>query len=49
MGDKIAIVWEKSGSDENATYKVVDVLGDYSLVTNIHIIHEIEIPQKECG
>ena len=29
VGDKIAIVWEKSGSDENATYTVVDVVGDY--------------------
>ena len=29
MDDKIAIVWEKSGSDENATYTVVDVVGDY--------------------
>ena len=29
VGDKVAIVWEKSGSDENATYTVVDVVGDY--------------------
>ena len=29
VDDKVAIVWEKSGSDENATYTVVDVVGDY--------------------
>ena len=29
VDDNIAIVWEKSGSDENATYTVVDVVGDY--------------------
>lgn len=28
VGDDVAIVWEKSGSDENATYTVVDVVGD---------------------
>lgn len=29
VGDDIAIVWEKSGSDEKATYTAVDVVGDY--------------------
>lgn len=29
VGDDVAIVWEKSGTDENATYTAVDVVGDY--------------------
>lgn len=28
VGDDIAIVWEKSGTDENAAYTAVDVVGD---------------------
>lgn len=28
VGDDVAIVWEKSGNDENATYTAVDVVGD---------------------
>ncbi len=29
VGDDVALVWEKSGSEENAAYTVVDVVGDY--------------------
>ncbi|HIR05085.1 MAG TPA: S-layer homology domain-containing protein [Candidatus Copromonas faecavium] len=29
VGDEVAIVWESSGSDENMSYTVVDVVGDY--------------------
>lgn len=29
VGDDVAIVWEKSGTDDNATYTAVDVVGDY--------------------
>ena len=28
VGDDVAIVWEKSGTEENPTYTVVDVVGD---------------------
>ncbi len=27
VGDDVAVVWEKSGSDENASYTIVDVVG----------------------
>ncbi len=27
VGDDVAVVWEKSGNDENATYTIVDVVG----------------------
>lgn len=29
VGDDVALVWEKSGTDDTATYTVVDVVGDY--------------------
>ena len=29
VGDDVAIVWEKSGNAENASYTAVDVVGDY--------------------
>ncbi len=29
VGDDVAIVWEKNGSGENATYTAIDVVGDY--------------------
>jgi len=29
VGDDVAIVWEKSGNEENASYTIVDVVGDY--------------------
>lgn len=29
VGDDVALVWESSGSEENKTYTVIDVVGDY--------------------
>ena len=29
VGDEVAIVWERSGNEDNATYTVVDVVGNY--------------------
>ena len=29
VGDDVTIIWEKNGTDENATYTAIDVVGDY--------------------